>query len=96
MTRVDLIKAVALDNPNLSVEQVDALVSAFFEVIVERLASGGRVELRRFGTFETRNRGARAGFNPRTGELIDVEARRIPFFRPGKKWSNWVGAETRN
>lgn len=57
----------------------------FFEEIAQRLAEGGRVELRGFGTFSTRERDARTGRNPRTGETVDVPAKRVPYFKPGKE-----------
>ena len=47
--------------------------------------SGGRVELRGFGAFSTRARDARTGRNPRTGEVVDVDAKRVPYFKPGKE-----------
>ena len=47
--------------------------------------SGGRVELRGFGAFSTRQRDARVGRNPRTGEAVDVDAKRVPYFKPGKE-----------
>ena len=46
---------------------------------------GGRVELRGFGAFSTRDRDARKGRNPRTGEPVDVAAKRVPYFKPGKE-----------
>ena len=66
-------------------DRVEAAVAAFFDAIIERLAADGRVELRGFGAFTTRARDPRAGRNPRTGELVDVSAKRVPFFKPGKE-----------
>jgi len=57
----------------------------FFEEITSRLAEGGRVELRGFGTFSTRQREARTGRNPRTGEAVSVPAKKVPYFKPGKE-----------
>ena len=57
----------------------------FFDEIAGRLAKGGRVELRGFGAFSTREREARKGRNPRTGESVDVPGKRVPFFKPGKE-----------
>ncbi len=56
-----------------------------FESIAGQLEKGGRVELRGFGTFATRQRDQRIGRNPRTGERVDVEPKRIPVFKPGKE-----------
>ena len=53
--------------------------------ITDQLAQGGRVELRGFGAFSTRQRDARVGRNPRTGAAVDVNAKRVPYFKPGKE-----------
>ena len=85
MIRSELIHALAKDNPDLRLEEVEQVVTIFFDEIATRLAEGGRVELRGFGTFSTRQREARAGRNPRTGETVDVPAKRAPYFKPGKE-----------
>ncbi|MEB3416455.1 integration host factor subunit beta [Alteriqipengyuania sp. WL0013] len=84
MIRSELIQALADDNPDLRHEEVEQVVELFFDEISARLAEGGRVELRGFGAFSTREREARKGRNPRTGEEVDVAAKRVPFFKPGK------------
>jgi integration host factor subunit beta len=76
---------LATDNPELSVKEIDQIVTIFFDEISQRLADGGRVELRGFGAFSTRGRDARMGRNPRTGETVDVNAKRVPYFKPGKE-----------
>ena len=68
MIRSELLQAMAKDNPDLRAEEVEQVVDIFFDEITERLAEGGRVELRGFGAFSTREREARTGRNPRTGE----------------------------
>ena len=85
MIRSELVEMLANENPDLSPRDVEALVTTFFEEITKRLASGGRVELRGFGAFSTRPRDARTGRNPRTGELVAVDAKRGPYFKPGKE-----------
>lgn len=85
MIRSELLAALAKDNPELRAEDVEQVVDIFFEEIGQRLAEGGRVELRGFGAFSTRDRGARQGRNPRTGEAVEVDAKRVPYFRPGKE-----------
>ncbi|WP_022685841.1 integration host factor subunit beta [Sphingomonas phyllosphaerae] len=85
MIRSELVQALLKDNPGLSQRDVEAIVSTFFDEIVARLADDGRVELRGFGAFSTRARDARTGRNPRTGETVDVDAKRVPFFKPGKE-----------
>jgi integration host factor subunit beta len=85
MIRSELVQMLAEDNPGLSIKEIDQIVSIFFDEISERLAAGGRVELRGFGAFSTRGRDARTGRNPRTGETVDVDAKRVPYFKPGKE-----------
>ena len=84
MIRSELLSQLAKDNPDLRGEDVEQVVDIFFDEISQRLAEGGRVELRGFGAFSTRARDARQGRNPRTGEAVRVEAKRVPYFRPGK------------
>jgi integration host factor subunit beta len=84
MIRSELLSALAKDNPELRGEDVEQVVDIFFDEISQRLAEGGRVELRGFGAFSTRERDARQGRNPRTGAAVQVDAKRVPYFRPGK------------
>ena len=85
MIRSELLQALSKDNPDLRAEEVEQVVDIFFEEIASRLAEGGRVELRGFGAFSTRERQARTGRNPRTGEPVEVPAKRVPYFKPGKE-----------
>ena len=85
MIRSELLQHLARGNPELRAEDIERIVDAFFDEIGDRLSSGGRVELRGFGAFSTRERGERKGRNPRTGETVDVPKKRVPFFKPGKE-----------
>ncbi|GMN03376.1 integration host factor subunit beta [Erythrobacter sp. MTPC3] len=85
MIRSELLQALHNDNPELRVEEVEQVLDIFFDEIAERLAEGGRVELRGFGAFSTREREARTGRNPRTGEAVEVPAKRVPYFKAGKE-----------
>ncbi|MBB4096827.1 MULTISPECIES: integration host factor subunit beta [Sphingomonas] len=85
MIRSELVQLLVQDNPGLSVREVEKIVSVFFDEIVGRLQEDGRVELRGFGAFSTRARDARTGRNPRTGETVEVDAKRVPYFKPGKE-----------
>ena len=85
MIRSELVQKLADDNPGLAPRDIEAIVNTFFDEIVKRLAQDGRVELRGFGAFSTRAREARVGRNPRTGETVDVTAKRVPYFKPGKE-----------
>ena len=85
MIRSELLQALAKENPELRTDEVEQVVDIFFDEIGGRLAEGGRVELRGFGAFSTRDRGARKGRNPRTGEAVEVPAKKVPYFKPGKE-----------
>ena len=85
MIKSELLQLLAKENIGLRPEDVERAVDAFFDEIADRLATGGRVELRGFGAFSTRQRDARKGRNPRTGETVDVPGKRVPFFKPGKE-----------
>ena len=85
MLRSELIARLAEENPDLKAEDIDRLVEVVLEEISAALASGHRVELRGFGAFSVRERKARSGRNPRTGEAVEIAAKSVPFFRPGKE-----------
>ncbi len=85
MIRSELVEKLCADHPHLTLREVESVVSAIFEAVTAKLASGGRIELRGFGAFSTRERDARIGRNPRTGEAVAVEAKRVPYFKPGKE-----------
>lgn len=85
MIRSELVQALTVENPELSPREIEKIVSVFFDEISRRLAEDGRVELRGFGAFSTRARDARTGRNPRTGEPVQVTAKRVPYFKPGKE-----------
>ncbi len=85
MIRSELVQQLVQENPGLSIREVEKIVSVFFDEIVSRLSEDGRVELRGFGAFSTRARDGRTGRNPRTGETVEVAAKRVPYFKPGKE-----------
>ena len=85
MIRSELIDTLVAKNPGLASRDIEAIVDCFFEEVVAQLAHGGRVELRGFGTFSTREREARTGRNPRTGTAVEIDAKRVPHFKPGKE-----------
>jgi integration host factor subunit beta len=84
MIRSELIQKIADANPHLTQRHVERLVNTVFEEIVSALARGDRVELRGFGAFSVKERDARVGRNPRTGEAVEVDQKRVPFFKTGK------------
>ena len=93
MIRSELLQALARENPGLRAEEIEKVVSVFFDEIAQRLARGGRVELRGFGAFSTREREGRRGRNPRTGETVEVPGKRVPYFKPGKEMRARLNAD---
>ena len=85
MIRSELVAIVAEANPHLTMRDVERIVATIFDEITNALAEGRRVELRGFGAFSTRARDARTGRNPRTGTAVKVDAKRVPYFKPGKE-----------
>ena len=85
MIKSELVQIVAARNPHLYHRDVENIVNAVLDEITDALAAGNRVELRGFGAFSTRDRDARTGRNPRTGDSVDVDAKRVPHFKPGKE-----------
>ena len=85
MTKSELINAVTDKVPDLTRKQVELLVNTIFRTMSDGLVEGDRIEIRGFGSFQVRERGARRGRNPRTGEEVFVSATRVPFFRVGKE-----------
>lgn len=92
MIRSELVQALAKANPGLSPQDIENIVSVFFDDMVDQLSKGGRVELRGFGTFSVRPRDARQGRNPRTGSSVAIEAKAVPHFKPGKEMRDRLNA----
>ncbi|NNU92358.1 HU family DNA-binding protein [Geobacillus sp. NFOSA3] len=83
MNKTDLINAVA-ETSGLSKKDATKAVDAVFESITEALRKGDKVQLIGFGNFEVRERAARKGRNPQTGEEMEIPASKVPAFKPGK------------
>lgn len=83
MNKTELINAVA-ESAQLSKKDATKAVDAVFNTIMESLKEGSKVQLIGFGNFETRQRSARKGRNPQTGEEIEIPASNVPAFKPGK------------
>lgn len=84
MLRSELLTQLHAQFPHLSVRATEALLDSLFAQISTALERGERVELRGFGAFSVRKRKARSGRNPRTGEIVPVDPKSVPFFKPGK------------
>lgn len=85
MIKSELINKIAEENPHLFHRDVERIVSTIFDEITAALAEGNRVELRGFGAFSVKERPARVGRNPRTGEQVQVDEKRVPYFKTGKE-----------
>ncbi len=85
MTKSELIAYLAEQNPHLYQRDVERIVTTIFDEIAAALARGDRVELRGFGAFSVKHRDSRVGRNPRTGEAVQVAAKRVPYFKTGKQ-----------
>lgn len=83
MNKTELVDAVA-ENADLSKASAARAVDAALDAISGSLSKGDQVALVGFGTFVVRDRAARSGRNPRTGETIEIAAAKIPAFKPGK------------
>lgn len=85
MIKSELIQRITERNPHLYQRDIENVVAAILDTISDALARGDRVELRGFGAFSVKNRPARIGRNPRTGEQVQVDAKAVPFFKTGKE-----------
>lgn len=84
MVRSELYAKIAAESTHLMHEQVVAVVDTIFEEITAALESGRRVEIRGFGAFSCKHREGKMGRNPNSGATVDVPAKVIPWFKPGK------------
>ena len=84
MIKSELVQKIVEENPHLFQRDVERIVATVFDEIIEAMANGNRVELRGFGAFSVKQREARLGRNPRTGETVEVEEKHVPFFKTGK------------
>jgi integration host factor subunit beta len=85
MLRSELVSRLQEEMQPLKGAEIERAVDVVLEEIAAALAEDGRVELRGFGAFSVRKRDARTGRNPRTGATVKVDAKRVPFFKPGKE-----------
>lgn len=89
MNKTELINSV-VEQTGLKKKDSDKLVTAFTDAIAETLAKGDKVQLAGFGTFEVRERAAREGRNPQTGEAIKIAASKTPAFKAGKAFKEML------
>ncbi len=91
MTKADLIDEVSR-LAELTRKDSEVIVETIFDSVVRSLRAGDKIEIRGFGSFRTRQRRPRVGRNPKTGERVEVPAKKIPFFKPSKELKDLVNA----
>jgi integration host factor subunit beta len=85
MIKSELVQKIADKNPHLYHRDIERIVNKVLDDIVFAMKSESRVELRGFGAFSVKSRKGRTGRNPRTGESVEVDPKRVPFFKTGKE-----------
>lgn len=90
MNKTGLIELLLGKHTNLNYRQVDDLVRETLEFLSSQLANERRIEIRGFGSFSLHYRAPRTGRNPKTGELVQLEERYVPYFKPGKDMKELV------
>ena len=95
MTKSELIERIAASQQQLSPKDIELVVKMILDQMSEVLASGGRIEIRGFGSFSLHYRPPRVGRNPRTGEAVGLAGKHVPHFKPGKDLRERVDAGSR-
>ncbi|MFQ5480872.1 MAG: integration host factor subunit beta [Thermodesulfobacteriota bacterium] len=85
MTKSELIEKVSANVKTFSKKEVEVIVDSLFQSMSQSLSKGEKVEIRGFGSFKIKERDGRQGRNPKSGENIYIEAKRVPFFKAGKE-----------
>ena len=89
MNKSELIKNLS-EQANISTDESTLVINTFVDSMKNALLEGDHVEIRGFGSFKVKNYGSYAGRNPRTGEKVEVESKRLPFFRAGKELKEYL------
>ncbi len=93
MTKADLVEEVA-HATDLTRKDSEVIVDTLFESVIKALRAGDKLEVRGFGSFRVRERNARVGRNPKTGEKVEVPAKRVPYFKPSKELKDLINPKT--
>lgn len=91
MNKSELIKALS-EKREIHVDEAAKIVNAFVDSIKQSLVNGDRVEIRGFGSFKVKEYKGYVGRNPKTGDVVEVEPKRLPFFRPGKELKEFINS----
>jgi integration host factor subunit beta len=93
VTKADLIAEIARE-VKMTRKDSEIIIEAIFDSMVRALRRGDKVEIRGLGSFRTRQRQPRVGRNPKTGERVEVPAKRVPHFKPSKELTDLVNADS--
>jgi integration host factor subunit beta len=93
MTKADLVEEVSKVT-ELTRKDSEVIVDTLFESVIKALKTGDKLEVRGFGSFRVRQRNARVGRNPKTGEKVEVPAKRVPYFKPSKELKDLINDGT--
>lgn len=91
MTKADLVEKVAVE-ADLTKKDAEQLVEIVLDSIIDSLNAGEKIELRGFGSFRVRERNSRKGRNPKTGDAVDIPAKRVAYFKPGKELKELINS----
>ena len=92
MTKADLVEKVTSAG-ELTRRDGEVIVETIFDAVIGALKSGDKIEIRGFGSFRTRQRNPRIGRNPKTGERVEVPAKKVPYFKPSKELRDLVNPQ---
>jgi integration host factor subunit beta len=93
MTKADLIEAISRDM-QMTRKDSEMIIETILDSVVRALRRGDKVEIRGLGSFRTRQRQARMGRNPKTGERVEIPAKRVPHFKPSKELNDLVNTDS--
>lgn len=91
MNKSELIRSLAVEK-DLNIDEATDIVTVFFDSMKDALKKGERVEIRGFGSFKIKEYKGYQGRNPKTGEIVDVDAKKLPFFRAGKELKDFLNS----
>jgi integration host factor subunit beta len=92
MTKADLVEEVSRVT-ELTRKDSEVIVDTLFDSVIKALRTGDKLEVRGFGSFRVRQRNARVGRNPKTGEKVEVPAKRVPYFKPSKELKDLINED---
>ncbi len=91
MNKSELIKSLS-EQASISIDEASLVVNTFVDSMKDALVQGNRVEIRGFGSFKVKEYEAYSGRNPRTGEKVEVSAKKLPCFRAGKELKEYINS----